>query len=261
MERILVPLDGSPLSEAVLPVAEALARAHDAEVVLLQVLPTAPPVGLPEEAARARELEEGVRQAEAYLTELADKARARGAARVRWTARSTERSPAAAIVEAATESGADVIAMATHGRGGLGRLLLGSVAESVVRHARVPVLLVRGEPAWQAGVPTRVLVPLDGSPVSEEILPLVQRLAGPLDLEIVLLHVVEPVPAAAMAEMSPQAEQVLGLREPEAEAYLERTAAALQAKGLRVARAPSGRARSWTSSRATPKRPAPGSSP
>ena len=96
-----------------------------------------------------------------------------------------------AIANAATRERADLIAMSTHGRSGLDRLRFGSVAEGVVRRAPVPVLLVRGMAAWDRGGIDRILVPLDGSEASEEVLPIVSCLAGPFDFEVQLLHVVE----------------------------------------------------------------------
>jgi nucleotide-binding universal stress UspA family protein len=80
------------------------------------------------------------REAEEYLATNAALLRARGV-NVSWEVRSGR--PDDEIVEAARENGTDLIAMSTHGRSGLGRLLFGSVAEQVLRHADVPVFLMR----------------------------------------------------------------------------------------------------------------------
>ena len=83
--------------------------------------------------------------------------------------------------------------MATHGRSGLDRWLLGSVAEKVLRGASNPTLVVRAKeeknPAWEMATLKRVIVPLDGSELSERILPYVEALAKHLDLEVTLLGV------------------------------------------------------------------------
>jgi nucleotide-binding universal stress UspA family protein len=147
--RVLVPLDGSEVAEAVLPFAERVAGPVDAELVLLRVVE---PVTAAEAMAAAgvgsadalflRELE-----AKRYLAEVEQRLGARGL-RVRSEVRVG--SPAAEIAAAAAECGAELVAMTTHGRGGLGRLIWGSVAEAVLRHAALPVLMVRMTPAAAA---------------------------------------------------------------------------------------------------------------
>jgi len=226
MNRILVPLDGSSLSEAIVPVAEALARDYGAELVLLRAVLARTAAG--SEAPDAKRAGE----AEAYLTRIAEGLQRRGLARVRWSI--SHAGPEQAIAEAAVQNGVDLIAMTTHGRSGLGRLLLGSVAESLVRQAPAPVLLVRGQLSPSPGRITKILVPLDGSELSAAILPLVERLAGPFDLSIALLQAVEPLPSAAMTELSPKLEEVLARRQTEAEGYLSKVASAVGEKGLRV---------------------------
>jgi nucleotide-binding universal stress UspA family protein len=219
LARVLVPLDGSTLAEAILPVVERLARDHEAEVILLEVL----------EGQGAREAgPDAERQAGGYLQQMVDSLRRRGLRQVRacvWYGDADQ-----AIANAATRERADLIAMSTHGRSGLDWLRFGSVAEGVVRRAPVPVLLVRGMAAWDRGGIGRILVPLDGSEASEEVLPIVSCLAGPFDFEVQLLHVVEATrslpgaPAGATAVHDPETEA----------AYLARVAASLEARGLRV---------------------------
>ena len=85
-----------------------------------------------------------------------------------------------------------LIAMATHGRSGLDRWLLGSVAEKVLRAAANPMLVVRAKeenPTWEMATLKRIIVPLDGSELSERILPYVEGLAKNLDLEVNLIGV------------------------------------------------------------------------
>jgi nucleotide-binding universal stress UspA family protein len=184
--RILVPLDGSTLAEAVLPVVERLARDHEAEVVLLEVL----------EGQRTREAElEAERQVGAYLERTVDRLRAHGLGRV--CARIWYGDADQAIANAAARERADLVAMSTHGRSGLDRLRFGSVAEGVVRRAALPVLLVRGSATWDRGGINPILVPLDRSEASEGVRPIVSCLAGPFDLDLQLLHVVEAGPSWA----------------------------------------------------------------
>jgi nucleotide-binding universal stress UspA family protein len=221
VERILVALDGSALAEAVLPVAAVLAREHEAELVLFRAVAPEPLPAVPDEEA----------EADGYLAGVARRLETMGVRRVRRLVVRAEAD--AGIVEAAERQRADLVAMTTHGRTGLSRLLVGSVADRVVRRAAAPVLLVRGEPQWPTGRTTEVLVPLDGSPLAEAILPAVERLAGPLDLAIHLFHAVEPTPAVP-PEIVGGPELSAAHRAREAEQYLGAVAARLEDKGLRV---------------------------
>jgi nucleotide-binding universal stress UspA family protein len=142
-QRILVPLDGSTLSEAVLPHAERLARALDVEIVLLHVdvnpapefdphtFPFAPQ---PEEFKKIRTDEK------VYIKNLCAKLERDG---LRATYLLRDGMVAETIMEVAEIEQADLIAMSTHGRTGMLRLLLGSVAEQVVHQSKIPVMLIR----------------------------------------------------------------------------------------------------------------------
>lgn len=140
--NILVPLDGSPLAEAALPTAlELLGENPGASVLLLRAAEAFMRLGADPTEAQV----EVVRDAETYLEKVAAQLRERGAHNVRT---SVWYGPAApAIVEAAHATNADLIVMSTHGRSGLGRLILGSVAESVLRGTRTPILLLRSDGA------------------------------------------------------------------------------------------------------------------
>jgi nucleotide-binding universal stress UspA family protein len=208
--------------------AEELAKEEAAEVILIRAVLAHP---LPFTDAIEAEVKV-MREGEAYLESIADRLERRGLKSVHWSAWYDE--PANAITEAAKLNRADLIAMATHGRGGLSRLLLGSVAEAVVRTAQVPVLLLRGQSAWKPWVTGKVLVPLDGFEPSEGILPVVERLAWPRDLGIFLLEVIEPLPSAAAAELGGYGEEITAFRREEAERYLAKVAEPLKAQGLNV---------------------------
>jgi nucleotide-binding universal stress UspA family protein len=148
--RVLVPLDGSPLAEGVLPFVSSLARPLGLEIALLRVIPEVTPK-IVEGGTRQIILDQGERlreEAEAYLRGIAARLVADGF-RVTTTVRTGETAPE--IVAGAQECQADLIGMMTHGRRtGLGRLFFGSVAEAVLRHAAVPVLVVRATEAQLA---------------------------------------------------------------------------------------------------------------
>jgi nucleotide-binding universal stress UspA family protein len=228
MNRVLIPLDGSPLSEAVLPVAEEWAKEEEAEVILLRAALAGHLPGADSTEAEVRVVTEG----EAYLKEIAGRLTQRGLRRVRWAVWYDE--PATAIAEAVASYGVDLIAMATHGRSGLSRALLGSVAEAVVRAVRVPVLLLRGQSAWKPWATGKILVPLDGSEQAGGILPVVERLAGPRDLTLSLLEVIEPAPPPVVAAMASNVEEMMAVWRKEAQEYLVKVADPLSAKGVRV---------------------------
>ena len=140
-KRVLVALDGSMPSETMLRFVLEIAGPLDMTVMLLRVVEPLTPVMAPDVyAAPYEDVEERRRDAEEYLAPIAAALRARGVDTA-WAVRRGR--PADEILAAAEESGVDMIAMATHGRTGLGRLLFGSVAEAVLRRAKVPVFLMR----------------------------------------------------------------------------------------------------------------------
>ncbi len=148
LRRILVPLDGSPLAEAALPGIVALAKRHGAEIVLLRVAHAAalPGPNLVEAQVTV------VQEAEAYLAEVVRRLAAEGvsaSSAVRYGGTPEE------ILDDIRVRHPDLVAMSTHGRTGLTHLLLGSVAEQVLRASSVPVLLfpARALRAAPAGVP------------------------------------------------------------------------------------------------------------
>jgi nucleotide-binding universal stress UspA family protein len=152
---MLVPLDGSDLAETILPLVEQVAGPLEAEVILLRVVePVSTAAALvsagvvsPDTLAR-HELE-----AKRYLAQMEPRLAKKG---LRVRTRIALGPPAEAILGAVKTSGADLVAMTTHGRSGLGRALFGSVAESVLRASPVPVLVMRTparqRPAREEGV-------------------------------------------------------------------------------------------------------------
>ena len=138
IERILVPLDGSDLAEAALETAlELVCEQPTALLVLLRAAEAPRPVA----ADRMEERTRLVREAETYLQGVAAGLREAGINRVKTCVWYGPAAPT--IVEAAESERASLIVMTSHGSGGLGRMILGSVTESVLRRTRTPILIVR----------------------------------------------------------------------------------------------------------------------
>src|SRR4051794_28412806 len=158
--RIIIPLDGSQFAERVLPHVEAIAAKFDSTLMLVRSVPTEALImgqsmavmplagGLPvdnqySELTTTVATEE--KTASVYLQQVATRLRDKG---FRVKCIEPEGRPAECILNEARIKGADLIAMTTHGRGGLSRLFVGSVADEVLRLSTCPVLLVRSdEPA------------------------------------------------------------------------------------------------------------------
>lgn len=198
-ERILVPLDGSPRAEMILEQIARILRREDSEIILLRVLDIAEAIEAMEpgervDTERLRDQERA--KAQEYLDELARRFSASGA---KVHARIADDPVAEAILDEAQVLGATMIAMSTHGRSGVSRWLLGSVAEKVSRHSPVPVLLVRSfgeesqwdlEPGTSKELPFRkILVPVDGSRASEVVVGDAEKFAQLCDSEVLILHV------------------------------------------------------------------------
>lgn len=151
-ERILIPLDGSPLGESAFRYVEdllgRLAPGKKSEVQLLHVISTlSHAINLPNSTGpvfalyNEEELEQMKKESEAYLEKAGANLAASG---IKVSTRvMTEMDAAAAILRAETDFGADLVAMSTHGRSGISRWALGSVSDKVLRAGNVPVLMVR----------------------------------------------------------------------------------------------------------------------
>ncbi|HEY3061904.1 MAG TPA: universal stress protein [Chloroflexota bacterium] len=174
-ERILVPLDGTPQSAVALPLARTLARACHSQITLIRV------------AAAPAEREEAGR----YLAKIAGELQAETftVATQVWSGIDV----ASQLLWAIGEAEADVVVMSTHGRSGIRRAVMGSVAESVVSQSRVPVLLVRPGGKRSTNLRT-LLVPVDGTPGGALALGHAVGLARSTGARLVLLEVVVPIP-------------------------------------------------------------------
>src|SRR5437868_14772089 len=154
--RLLVPLDGSRLAETILAVVERLAAVYRATVVLLHVIER----GAPATVHGERHLRTAV-EAQTYLEGLAARLSAGGIAVETHAHDVPEGDVARSIVAHAEEGGADLIALCTHGGGGLRDLLVGSIAQQVLRRGTAPVLLTRPNPSGGAApfAPRRARAP------------------------------------------------------------------------------------------------------
>jgi nucleotide-binding universal stress UspA family protein len=233
-KSILVPLDGSPLSEAALPVARDLARRSQAPLHLLLVHMPVPayvagpdgaiPLDVDDTASRTGERE--------YLDGIAGNLTGSGLGRVEPVLAQGE--PGPVICDEVEHREAGVVVMATHGRGAIGRLLLGSVARHVVRHAGVPVLLVRPGVHHDFEAGRRLLVATDLQPQSSAFLQRIEEMAHLIDAPVNLLHVM--VPSLEAPPLPPPAMMEPGLLDTEgamrrAQDQLDRMAADLRSRG------------------------------
>jgi nucleotide-binding universal stress UspA family protein len=237
LSSILVPLDGSPFAEQALPLARELALASSARLRLVLVHSPAttwdPGVEFslfdPEMERQVRERELG------YLESVARRLRNGSGLHVDCALLNGTIAPS--LEDYVERTGTDLVVMTSHGRGGLGRIVLGNVADQLVRRITVPVLVIRPEQSPSA-LPTRrrILVPLDGSPLAESILDQAKAFARITNSELLLLMVVQPAPILLPPFVWPPE----GLTQPPdsrllaARRYLEDTKEQLRREGLAV---------------------------
>ncbi len=186
-KRILVPLDGSGLSERVLPIARQLAGSFGSSIHLVYVIPT-PADEIPEEITA-----QAARDGEDYLKEMAESLSADvDKNRIGYSVQVGH--PASRIIEQSESQEGTLILMSTHGYTGFQRLLLGSVAGQVVQATTTPVLLIPAEAKSPDSLIEfkRIIVPLDGSKIAECVLPYVVGLCKMLDMELIVLRSYHP---------------------------------------------------------------------
>jgi nucleotide-binding universal stress UspA family protein len=142
-KKILVPLDGSELAKKALDEAVKLANCFGAEMILFQVVPFMPIYGSPELVTPLIVDEKQKEAAEKYLADLVEELKGKGL-KVTATVK-TGQQVAVEIIDFAKESGADLIVMCTHGRSGITRWMLGSVALKLLTRGEKPILLIRSK--------------------------------------------------------------------------------------------------------------------
>jgi nucleotide-binding universal stress UspA family protein len=191
-KRLLVPLDASELAEIALPYAEELAIHLGSEVILIHVRT---PADVPENldhrvyiSKMAATTEQNVKKSPA----LPPGEKVKVASAMVGSLGSLTH-PAEEILDYAEKENISLIVMATHGRTGISRWALGSVANKIARASKCPVLLIRASSNVLESVHLdKILVPLDGSKQSEAVLPYIENLASKLKTKISLLNIVEP---------------------------------------------------------------------
>lgn len=237
-ERALVPLDGSEFAEAAVP---WVAYLPVKSALLARVEPDLPMAG---GELAGFGYEEGHREEadsdQSALDRSAQPLRAAGIpveTRVIFSDHPDE-----ALIAAAAESGVDLVIMTTHGRGAAGRALHGSTADRIARHAATPVLLIR--PDANSRPPARVVVPTDGSALSETALPVAAEIARDralplhlvrvLDMNEVLREIRENNPDRSKAPADDAWDVARAEAEAEATAKLEALLAPYAAEGIRT---------------------------
>jgi nucleotide-binding universal stress UspA family protein len=241
--RILVPLDGSRLAEQALPYAMTLGKRLPAELVLFCAIsiPSDVQEALDKAGLRPDPLYEQLEiEASEYLEALSHVLSKSDLSFSPVVLRSLA---ADAIVEYAEQRDIQFIVMASHGYSGLKRWTHGSVAERVLQSAPVPVLLVRAKEETAQGLPEprpcrRILVPLDGSRLAEQVLPTIIPIARALGCEIILFRVLITETAGPLTGRwyLPQ-NSSFETADEDARAYLERVATYVQEQGTQVSTA------------------------
>jgi nucleotide-binding universal stress UspA family protein len=237
---VLVPLDGSPLAEQTIPLALEIARLARSKVRLVLVHQSLPPPFFEEGAQLYVSIDLAMRKAERdYLRGLAAQLRDRSSLKI--SSVTLDGSTEQALVKYIQDIGADLVAMTTHGRGGVRGGWLGSVADHLVRKLDVPVIVTRArEGAGFLTAPPKIreiLVPLDGSPLGEAALAPATAVAGLFDAELVLVQVVPPLSAGSLLPDTLSTgydTEIIALQRKGAQDYLEDLSEDLQERGTRV---------------------------
>jgi nucleotide-binding universal stress UspA family protein len=199
--RIAVPVDGTAASQQAIPWAVSIARRAACPIDLVHVA-FPPAAGTELYAAtviQPKEVEAIRHIAQRDLQVLADQIASTG---VMANATVVTGELPDALIDQLERSPSDLIVMTTHDPNRIERLLIGSVSESMIRHIRVPVLLVHQADGAPAAVDAarsirKLLIPLDGSPFGESILPHATTLASLLSSEVTLVAVMQPILALA----------------------------------------------------------------
>lgn len=232
--QIMVTLDGSKFAEAALPLAMTLSRRTGATLHLVTVVEPVPAFAYEEWASAA---EEWTRE---YLAKLTDEVSERTGGEVTSSVLSGH--VVDVLQKEASSRKADLVVMASHGRGAMSRLWLGSVADRFVRQADRPVLLIRPE---EGGTPDledetvfdNLLVPLDGSELAESALAHATEFGELFGSAYHLTRVVAyPVDLASpyLPHTAQMNQEVLEEAKERAAEYLEGQAERMRRRGLRV---------------------------
>ena len=222
-EKILVPLDGSELAQIALPYAEKLAKTLGSQLILIYVTES--------------DEDKYHYMHQFYLQQMVDAAKRdaerfqdiQGMGAIKVDSVMAVGDPAEEIVEYAGKQDVRLVIMSTHGRSGIKRWALGSVADKVLRAAKQPIALIRAKGArpdmlGERNILSKILVALDGSKESEAVIPYIEELASKLQAEVILLQVIAPdyhIYAAGGPEYGVYAEQQIESMKKFARDYLE----------------------------------------
>ncbi|HEX6135447.1 MAG TPA: universal stress protein [Longimicrobiales bacterium] len=239
LRNIMVPLDGSAFAEQALPLALAIARRSEARLQLVAV-------------RASLQLDTATAPAETYLEQIAGQLESELPGRITREVLASEFGPleyplarntvADVLSRHAEEADVGLIVMTTHGRGGIKRAWLGSVADSLIRIAPRPVLLMRpqdeafGSAAGADRGLKHILIPLDGSERAERVLEFAQQLGGAYGARYTLLRVVSPLTFTTAPEWynSYTAMPITPLSVDSALQYVEQVAERLRRPDVRV---------------------------
>jgi len=230
-KRVMVPIDRSEFAEKVLAHLPRFIDPAKTQLLLVGVLETMRYAATSFEYAPAlvNEMRTGY---ELYLQTMQQQSQKGG---YKAFARLTEGDAAKQILEIAEHSSVDLIAMATHGRSGMARWALGSVAERVIQGSTLPVLLVRGQTDIPHSKIERILVPLDGSALAEKALTNARLLAKETGAELCLFQAIAAADVAynfASVPNQPQLDQAYERSFANAEAYLSSVALQMHTAGI-----------------------------
>ena len=233
-EKILIPLDGSELSELALPYVEELAGRLGSNVTVLAVTDSAEVQDYNKQQIYIQQRIEAVRSG---IERYAGKQKV---AEIELQSAILVGHPAEEIVDYADKEDIDLIVMATHGRSGISRWALGSVADKVVRATKRPVALIRAKGAHanfrDRGILKSILIPLDGSKESEAVIPYIEEIAARLNVEVVLFLVVaKAYHAEAVGDgvaQLPYSEEEMEPLVASAESYIQKRCALLESRGI-----------------------------
>jgi len=234
--RVLVPLDGSSLAEAALDVVVGLGKGLGSTITLLHVLERRPPASIHGE----RHLSEASEAGE-YLGSVSERLREAGLAVELHVHEAREGDVARSIIEHAEEYKQDLVALSSHGRGGIRDVLFGSIAQQVMQRGILPILLVRPDATQPVEyAPRTILVPVDGEHDQEPSLSAAASMARAFEASVHLLWVV-PTPRtmegndAGTAVLLPTTMRaLLDMQEEAAEAALRSMSDSFAATGVAV---------------------------
>jgi nucleotide-binding universal stress UspA family protein len=231
--RMLIALDGSKVAEQVLPYARYLAKALTLPVELFQAV-DAEALEMLADPAQGRYVDTLLNEKRASSEEYLETV-GKSFQRVRVASVVEIGKPEDLILEKAAADPQTLIIMATHGRSGVQRWMLGSVADKVLHGVANDLFLVRATEQGKtdgAAPLTKVIVPLDGSPLAEKVLPHVIELGTKMPLEVILMRAYALPPAISPNEYAGYGQELFDQLEAEAKDYLARKTKELAERGL-----------------------------